>query len=96
MKKIFIASLVCMVFSSVANADNAPAAASKNTFGIDCVRWSSNVAQINCGVNPWRRNAPAELSFSSVKDIYEQGYKVVSMNTVNDAYPYTEFVIEKQ
>ena len=95
MNKIVIASLVSMMLSGVVIAGDSGQA--KNaTFGIECVRWSSDATQIICGPYPWRRKDPAEITFSSVKDIYERGYRVVAMYDIEGAYGRTEFVIEKQ
>lgn len=95
MKKIVIASFVSMMLSGVVIAGESGQARNA-TFGIECVRWSNNATQIICGPYPWRRNDPAEITFSSVKDIYERGYKVVSMYDIEGVSGRTVFVIERQ
>jgi hypothetical protein len=95
MKKIVIASIVSVMLPGVAIA--ADSGQTRDAiFGIECVRWSNDATQIICGAHPWRRNDPAEITFSSVKDIYERGYRVISMYNIEGVSGRTVFVIEKQ
>ena len=98
MKKILIATIAAAATfaASSANADQSALSMTSGPYGIECVRWDANALQIYCGPHPWNKREPAVITFSSIQDIYDHGYRVVSMHEMNDAYGYADIVIEKR
>ena len=98
MKKILIATIAAAAaFAAIsASADQSIPSTTTTPFGIECVRWDANALQIYCGPHPWNKREPAVITFSSIQNIYDHGYRVVSMHEMNDAYGYADIVIEKR
>lgn len=90
-----IVAPLLLMMSSAAIAEDLTQAKNQ-AFGIECVRWSVDASKIYCGQHPWKRNEPPELTFTSVKEMYEKGFKVVAMLDIAGASGRTVFVIEKQ
>jgi hypothetical protein len=90
-----IMALLLLMLSSAAIAGDL-AQEKRLVLGIECVRWSADASNIYCGQHPWKRNETPELTFTSVKEMYEKGFRVVAMLDIAGAYGRTVFVIEKQ
>ncbi len=102
MRKILIASIAAAATfaATSASADQSIPSTVTAPFGIECVRWDTKAYQIHCAPHPWNTREPDVITFSNVQDIYDHGYKVVSMMRMNDEhggqYGYTDIVIEKR
>ena len=102
MKKLLIATLsaAAAIAASSASADQSPLPTATGPFGIECVRWDMKAYQIHCAPHPWNTHEPDVITFANVQDVYDHGYKVVTMVEVPDEhggqYGYTDFIIEKR
>lgn len=102
MKKILIATLAAAaaIAANSASAEQILLPPVNGPFGIECVRWDMKAYQIHCAPHPWNTREPDVITFANVQDIYDHGYRVVTMTNVADEhggqYGYADFIIEKR